>query len=40
LAIRNNSNDHAATLNSVRHWLLVFISPIALINSRMADRRQ
>ena len=40
LASRNNSTDHAATANSVRHWLLVIASLIALNGEHMADRRQ
>ena len=40
LASRNNSTDHTATVNSVRHWLLVFASLIALSDREMADRRQ
>ena len=39
LASRNNSTDHAATVNSVRHWLLVIASLIASNDEEMADRR-
>ncbi len=40
LAGRNNSTGHAANVNSVRHWLLVIESPIALNHQEMADRRR
>ena len=40
LASRNNSTDHAAIVNSVRHWLLVIASLIASNDDEMADRRQ